>query len=85
MVWGGINSGARTELHLCTMMVNSDVYIQEILLDHVVPFAASFQDGEFIFQQDNARRQISKKQWNFSQRLAPARRSGQRVVLNLTR
>lgn len=67
MVWGGINSDARTDLHLCTRTVNTDVYIEKILLDHVVPFAGAFEEGEFLFQQDNARPHVSKQTMTFFQ------------------
>ena len=55
MVWGGINVMARTEL-VCIDhgTLNSQRYIEEILMNHVMPFAP-FIGQNFMLMQDNAR------------------------------
>ncbi|XKL64660.1 hypothetical protein PGB90_004746 [Kerria lacca] len=59
MVWGGIQYDAKTELHICQRpSVNADIYITDILQDHVMPFAP-FVGAEFILQQDNARPHVA--------------------------
>ncbi len=60
MVWGGIQYDAKTELHVCrTPSVTAAVYIRDILLDYVVPFAPFIGD-RFLLQQDNARPHVAR-------------------------
>lgn len=54
MVWGGICFEARTELYFINGNLNAVRYIDEILLDHVVPFGP-FIGENFLFMHDNAR------------------------------
>jgi hypothetical protein len=62
MIWGGLCSTARTDLHVFPRgTMNSTVYVTDILEQYVVPFApfmeqyaVPFEDN-FIFQHDNAR------------------------------
>ena len=54
MVWGGISMEARTELvFIENGSLNAHRYINEILINHVVPFAPFIGD-EFVFMHDNA-------------------------------
>jgi hypothetical protein len=55
MVWGGVCSTARTDLHVFSReTMNSTVYVTDILEQYVVPFALLIGDN-FVFQHDNAR------------------------------
>jgi hypothetical protein len=50
MVWGGVCSTARTDLHVFARgTMNSTVYVTDILEQYVVPFAPFIGDN-FIFQ-----------------------------------
>jgi hypothetical protein len=50
MVWGGVCSMARTDLHVFPRgTMNSTVYVTDILEQYVVPFAPFIGDN-FIFQ-----------------------------------
>lgn len=61
MVWGGIQYDAKTELHICGRpSVTAAIYIRDILLDYVVPFAPFVGDG-FLLQQDNARPHVARE------------------------
>ncbi|GFV56202.1 transposable element Tcb2 transposase [Trichonephila clavipes] len=54
-VWGGINIGGRTKLHIirkCTL--TGQRYEDEILQPHVIPYAGAIGDS-FVFQDDNVR------------------------------
>lgn len=55
MFWGGICYEARTELVVVRgASMNARRYVENILQDHVVPFAPLIGE-EFLFMQDNAR------------------------------
>jgi hypothetical protein len=55
MVWDGVRSTARTDLHVFPRgTMNRTVYVTDILEQYVVPFALFIGDN-FIFQHDNAR------------------------------
>lgn len=65
MVWGGIQYDAKTELHICgKASVTAEIYIRDVLVDHVVPFAP-FVGPDFILQQDNARPHIARATMEF--------------------
>jgi hypothetical protein len=52
MVWDGVCSTARTDLHVFPRgTMNSTVYVTDILEQYVVPFV----EDNFIFQHDNTR------------------------------
>jgi hypothetical protein len=51
MVWGGVCSTARTDLHIFS---KGTIYVTDILEQYVVPFAPFIGDN-FIFKHDNAR------------------------------
>lgn len=55
MVWGGISSNARTELVIVEGCLNATRYIEEILQDHVVPYAEFIGAEYFLLMHDNAR------------------------------
>lgn len=55
MVWGGVSSTARTDLHIFLRgTLNSRIYVTDILEQYVVRFAL-FIRNNFVFQYDNAR------------------------------
>lgn len=55
MVWGGISYNARTELVVFDRgSVNAHRYVEEVLADHVIPFAP-FISVNFKLMHDNAR------------------------------
>jgi hypothetical protein len=51
MVWGGVCSTARTDLHIFS---KGTIYVTDILEQYGVPFAPFIGDN-FIFKHDNAR------------------------------
>ncbi|GFT02740.1 transposable element Tcb2 transposase [Trichonephila clavipes] len=54
MVWGGINKGGRTDLHIIRNgTLTGRRYADEILRPHVIPYAGAIVDS-FVFQDDNA-------------------------------
>jgi hypothetical protein len=60
MVWGGVCSTARTDLHVFPRgTMNSTVYVTDILEQYMVPLALFIGDN-FIFQHDNARPHSAK-------------------------
>ncbi|KAJ8729055.1 hypothetical protein PYW07_006751 [Mythimna separata] len=60
MVWGGITCEARTDLVVfVTGSVNAQKYVEEVLQDHVVPFAPFIGDN-FRLMHDNARCSTAK-------------------------
>ncbi len=60
MVWGGILYDVKTELHVCgRAALRAETYCEEILLNHVVPFAP-FVGENFLLQQDNARPHVAR-------------------------
>lgn len=60
MFWGGISLTARTELvSLRGASLNSQRYINEILAEHVVPFAG-YIGNDFLLIQDNARPHVAR-------------------------
>jgi hypothetical protein len=69
MVWGGVCSTARTDLHVFPRgTTNSTVYVIDILEQYVVPFAPFIGDN-FIFQHDNVSEyldevDIASMQWS---------------------
>ena len=54
IVWAGISIGGRTDLVFVDGNLNSQLYINEILRPHVLPYLGAMEDGA-IFQDDNAR------------------------------
>jgi hypothetical protein len=69
MVWGGVCSTARIDLHVFPRgTTNSTVYVIDILEKYVVPFAPFIGDN-FIFQHDNVSEyldevDIASMQWS---------------------
>ncbi|XP_068085706.1 uncharacterized protein [Anabrus simplex] len=60
MVWAGINTAARTDLVFVEHeSLTGHLYVEEILLEHVVPFAPFIGDG-FTLMQDNARPHVAR-------------------------
>lgn len=60
MFWGGICFDARTELvPIHQRSMNAQFYLENIIQDHVMPFAPFIGD-HFIFMQDNARPHIAR-------------------------
>lgn len=60
MVWGGINTQARTELIIVQNgSLTAIRYIEEILQEAVVPFAPFIGDN-FVLMQDNARPHVAR-------------------------
>lgn len=65
MVWGGISRDARTDLHFCDSgTVNASVYIEDILLNYVVPYMPFVGVGS-LFMQDNARPHVARRTLKF--------------------
>lgn len=54
MVWAGITIESRTELVVVPQRMNAAVYINDIILQHVVPFAYGMGPN-FLLMHDNAR------------------------------
>lgn len=60
MVWAGINMAARTELVFVEHgSLTAHRYVEEILLEHVVPFAPFIGD-DFTLMHDNARPHVAR-------------------------
>ncbi len=60
MVWGSIQYDVKMELHVCGgAALRAETYCEEILLNHVVPFAP-FVGENFLLQQDNARTHVAR-------------------------
>jgi len=65
MVWGGISRDARTDLHFGDSgTVNASVYIEDILLNYVVPYMPFVGVGSF-FMQKNARPHVARRTLKF--------------------
>lgn len=58
MFWGGISSLGKTKLVECDKIMNSSMYIEKILKNHVKPFIE--KNNEITLQQDNAPCHTSK-------------------------
>jgi transposase len=63
-VWGGFSYEHRTPLHVFTVNVTADVYVNQVLRPIVVPFFHNHQDVG-IFQHDNARPHTANVTRNF--------------------
>lgn len=59
MVWGGISCDARTELVVVDQRLNAHRYIEEILQEHVVPYAGFIGNETFLLMHDNARSHVA--------------------------
>lgn len=55
MLWGGISWEGRTELVEVNLRMNADLYIRDILEEHVVPYAGFIGYDRFVLMHDNAR------------------------------
>ena len=55
MVWGGITWEGRTELVEVIGRMTADMYIENVLLDHVLPFVGHIGYDKFVLMHDNAR------------------------------
>jgi len=64
MIWAGISANAHTDLHFFDRNMNADVYVEEVLISYVVPYAP-FIGENFLFMQDNARPHIARRVLNF--------------------
>jgi len=64
MVWAGISANAHTDLHFFEQNMNADVYVEEVLIPYVIPYAPFIGEG-FIFMQDNARPHVARRVLNF--------------------
>jgi transposase len=64
MIWAGISANAHTDLHFFDRNMNADVYVEEVLIPYVVPYAP-FIGENFLFMQDNARPHIARRVLNF--------------------
>lgn len=64
MVWAGISADAHTDLHFFDRNMNADVYVEDILLPYVVPYAP-FIGENFLFMQDNARPHTARRVFDF--------------------
>ena len=53
MVWGAVISGRKSELVRLDGKVNSEIYIQNVLLRHAIPFINTLGEG-IIYMHDNA-------------------------------
>ena len=68
MVWGGISIEGRTDLAVVHGNLTAAVYIERILLHHVVP--AAYGGGpEFLLMDDNARAHVAAITIDVLQRL----------------
>ena len=63
MFWVKFGRNETTELVLVTGSLNTERYIDEIIVPHVVPAAERVGD-DFVFQQDNARPHIAHNVMN---------------------
>lgn len=59
MVWAGISLTGRTELVVINGSLTAERYIEEILDNHVVPYAPYIGQG-FMLMQDNARPHVAR-------------------------
>lgn len=64
MVWAGISANAHTDLHFFDANMNADVYVEDVLIPYVVPYA-HFIGEDFLFMQDNARPHVARKVLDF--------------------
>lgn len=53
MVWGGVTSHTRTGLHIFNRRITGQVYVEDVLESHVLPFLTAHPNIT-SFQQDNA-------------------------------
>lgn len=61
MFWGGIFFDGRTDLvPIRKRSMNAHFYVENILEEHVIPFAPFVRDT-FIFMQDNARPHVARE------------------------
>lgn len=61
MFWGGICYDNRTELvPIRPRSMNADFYLENIIVEHVMPFAF-FVGDNFLFMQDNARPHVARQ------------------------
>ena len=75
MVWAGISATAKTDLVFTDGNVNGQLYINEVLTHHVLPFLCQMPVPDPIFQDDNARPHRARImndfiQWNNVTRMA---------------
>lgn len=67
MFWGGICFEGRTDLvPIRGRSMNADFYVENILEEHVMPFAP-FVGDNFIFMQDNARPHVARQVMDYLQ------------------
>lgn len=59
MVWAGISIGGRTDLVLIERNMTAQVYLEQVILPVVVPYAGAVGEN-FIFMQDNARPHVAR-------------------------
>lgn len=59
MVWGGISIGGRTDLVLLQGNMTAQVYVNQIILPVVVPYAGAVGEN-FLLMQDNARPHVAQ-------------------------
>lgn len=64
MIWTGISANAHTDLHVFDKNMNIDVYVEDILIPYVVPYAL-FIGENFLFMQNNARPHIARRVLDF--------------------
>ncbi|EFN77123.1 Transposable element Tcb2 transposase, partial [Harpegnathos saltator] len=63
-VWAGISANAHTDLYFFQRNMNTDVYVEEVLIPHVIPYAPLIEET-FIFMQDNARPHVARRVLDF--------------------
>jgi hypothetical protein len=54
MVWARISRDAHTDLHFFENTMDSNVYLQEIVIPYILPYK-EFIGKKFLLMQDNAR------------------------------
>ena len=64
VAWAGISADAHTDLHFFDGNMNADVYVEDVLIPYVVPYA-HFIGENFLFMQDNARPHIARRVLDF--------------------
>jgi len=48
-VWAGISASAHTELHLFEHSIIADVYVEDVLIPYVIPYAHFIGENFFIY------------------------------------
>jgi len=79
MIWAGISANAHTDLHFLNRNMNTDVYVEDVIISHIVPYAL-FIGENFLFMQDNARLHIARRVLNFFDEVGINRLECQQIV-----